>query len=172
MMLRESLLALLPSKAISQITISELCRLADINRNTFYAHYSSPAALLEEMEEEVIEEVLGVIQNAISMEELVLGICQKVYSMREMNKVVYLKRRDRKFMQRIFAEVKDQQLQRWKSHAPHKSDWEIEKTYAFTQSGTMAIIDAWIREGYPESPETLANFILDTSSLLLGHLKG
>jgi len=57
MVLRESLLALMKQKAISKITPTELCRHADVNRNTFYAHYSSPYDLLIQIESELYEEI-------------------------------------------------------------------------------------------------------------------
>ena len=37
--LSESLIELLKTKHISEITITELCENADINRTTFYRHY-------------------------------------------------------------------------------------------------------------------------------------
>ena len=38
--LKESLLALLKQKPINKITVKEVCELAELNRATFYAHYS------------------------------------------------------------------------------------------------------------------------------------
>jgi AcrR family transcriptional regulator len=39
MVLRESLMELMKTKAISDISIKEICAAADISRSTFYAHY-------------------------------------------------------------------------------------------------------------------------------------
>ncbi|WP_306663957.1 TetR/AcrR family transcriptional regulator [Robertmurraya korlensis] len=55
MVLKESLMNLLKQKPISSITIKEVCELADINRSTFYAHYSDQYELLYSIEEEFIE---------------------------------------------------------------------------------------------------------------------
>ena len=52
--LHDALLALLKTKPIDQITTTELCEAADVSRNTFYAHYSAPALLLESIEDEFI----------------------------------------------------------------------------------------------------------------------
>ena len=41
------------------ISVSELCKLAGINRGTFYLHYCDLRAALEEQEEETLREELS-----------------------------------------------------------------------------------------------------------------
>lgn len=45
--LKDSLLRLLEKKPINKITVKEVCELAELNRATFYAHYTDCFALLE-----------------------------------------------------------------------------------------------------------------------------
>ena len=40
MVLKRSLLKLLKEKPVNKITVKEVCELAQLNRATFYAHYS------------------------------------------------------------------------------------------------------------------------------------
>lgn len=47
--LRESLLDLMEDKPLADISITALCASAHVNRNTFYAHYGSPADVLDEL---------------------------------------------------------------------------------------------------------------------------
>ena len=49
--LGQTLVQLLHSKPIEKISITEICKLADINRATFYLHYHSPYELLSEIQE-------------------------------------------------------------------------------------------------------------------------
>ena len=53
--LREALVTLMQDRHISQITVKALCDLADVNRSTFYAHYTDPYDLLGQVEAEVLE---------------------------------------------------------------------------------------------------------------------
>lgn len=39
----------------NKISVRELCERADLNRSTFYAHYSEPKELLEEVENELLD---------------------------------------------------------------------------------------------------------------------
>lgn len=56
-LLKEALIELLQTKSISQITIKELCDIADLNRSTFYAHYEDVYNLLSSIEDDIIDEM-------------------------------------------------------------------------------------------------------------------
>lgn len=47
--LKDALLSILRIKPISRITVTELCRKAGLNRNTFYSHYRSPSNCLTKL---------------------------------------------------------------------------------------------------------------------------
>ena len=53
--LRQSLLELMRSRPIDKITVKEICAHADINRGTFYTHFSSPYDLLQQIENELYD---------------------------------------------------------------------------------------------------------------------
>lgn len=53
--IRDGFLRLIAKKPIEKITVTEICREADINRGTFYAHYSDPYELKRTVENELTE---------------------------------------------------------------------------------------------------------------------
>ena len=54
-LLKNALMDLLGEKgSVTKISVRELCERADLNRSTFYAHYSEPKELLEEVENELL----------------------------------------------------------------------------------------------------------------------
>lgn len=53
--IREGFLRLLEQKPIEKISVTEICREADINRGTFYAHYSDPYELRRCMVKELTD---------------------------------------------------------------------------------------------------------------------
>lgn len=61
--LKEAFLELRHSKPIDKITVTELSKLAGINKATFYLHYSDIYSLADEMEDEVIDDILSEIQG-------------------------------------------------------------------------------------------------------------
>lgn len=55
--IKDSFLELFESKPLEKISVTEICNNADINRGTFYSHYSDPYDLKEKLEEEFITTV-------------------------------------------------------------------------------------------------------------------
>ena len=55
-LIMQTLLDMLKKTAFDKITVSELCKIAGINRGTFYLHYCDLWAVLEELEEEALRE--------------------------------------------------------------------------------------------------------------------
>ena len=49
-MLRAALTELLKTKPVNEISVTELTRLADVNRGTFYGHYKDIFDMVEQLE--------------------------------------------------------------------------------------------------------------------------
>lgn len=55
--IRDSFIALLEQKPIEKISVTEICKGADINRGTFYSHYSDPFELRNALANELVEAI-------------------------------------------------------------------------------------------------------------------
>ncbi len=62
--IKTSLVKLMCEKDISDITITEIAEEADINRKTFYAHYRNLYDILDEVENDLIEKLFHILDNA------------------------------------------------------------------------------------------------------------
>ena len=62
-LLQDALISLMQEKPFSTITIKELCAQADLNRSTFYLHYSDPRMLLQETEQNVRASLLDYLKQ-------------------------------------------------------------------------------------------------------------
>ncbi len=62
-LIREALLELLKKKSPDDITIMDIVKEADINRATFYAHYSCLRDLYDEIEKEVIDKMMELLKD-------------------------------------------------------------------------------------------------------------
>jgi AcrR family transcriptional regulator len=61
MVIKDALLNLLAEKEYADVTIADLCREAEINRGTFYLHYSN----LHEVLEELFDDALGKMNHVL-----------------------------------------------------------------------------------------------------------
>lgn len=57
MVIRQSFLFLLKEQTIDKITVADICRLAEINRATFYRHYENQYSVLYELENDLLEQL-------------------------------------------------------------------------------------------------------------------
>lgn len=62
-LIRQAFLTLLETKQPSDITIMDVVREANINRATFYAHYSCLRDLSDEIEKEVIDKMMELLKD-------------------------------------------------------------------------------------------------------------
>ena len=61
--LRAGLAKLMQTKSLKEITVKELVEEVDINRSTFYLHYTDIYQMLESIETELQEEIKAIIEN-------------------------------------------------------------------------------------------------------------
>lgn len=91
-----ALLELLGEKRITEISISELSLAADVNRKTFYNHYSSVEDVLSHIEQDFFHYIFSLlpdtitINNTIEIYNLVLSIFKATEPLKEMLKKIYI----------------------------------------------------------------------------------
>ena len=62
-LLRHGLAQLMSEKSVNEVTVKELVDLVDINRSTFYLHYTDIYNMLESVEDELFDEILHTIRT-------------------------------------------------------------------------------------------------------------
>lgn len=77
-LLKESLLELMKSKTFADISVRDVTDVADMNRATFYLHYSGTAELLQSVEEDLLEELQALV-DAHMQESVEVGSVAPVF---------------------------------------------------------------------------------------------
>ncbi|MBM0065536.1 TetR/AcrR family transcriptional regulator [Alkalicoccobacillus gibsonii] len=161
--LKEALVGLLKEKSISSITVKELCEMADINRSTFYGHYTDPYDLLEKISEEVVDDMYKTLnqynfneeEEALQMTEKILeyaaeksDLCQVLLSG---SADTTFKRQVMELTQRIIM----------KDYMKIMNVQEEISSYLplLVLSGSIDAIENWLVHGQQESPKEMALLI-------------
>lgn len=161
--LKEALVGLLKEKSISSITVKELCEMADINRSTFYGHYTDPYDLLEKISEEVVDDMYNTLnqynfneeEEALQMTEKILeyaaeksDLCQVLLSG---SADTTFKRQVMELTQRIIM----------KDYMKIMNVQEEISSYLplLVLSGSIDAIENWLKNGQQESPKEMALLI-------------
>lgn len=165
--LRQSLLELMKQRPIGKITVTELCEQADVNRNTFYAHYSSPEDLLQSIEQELFNEVAAAISpEALSQgtTQLLLTVCSSIQANADICKIIFSENGDKAFLTRIIYLARERAFAEWKAAGLSVKEAGREAIYAFVASGSVATIESWVQSGFKERSEDVARFIAAISA--------
>lgn len=67
--LRQALLALLDQKAIDEITIRDICALANVGYTTFFRHYPTKESLLGELAQEQMRQLVELAQSVTAISD-------------------------------------------------------------------------------------------------------
>lgn len=62
-LIKEALLKLLENSDIYHVTIKQICLESEINRSTFYAHYTSARDVLNDIEHDVAADISAIIKK-------------------------------------------------------------------------------------------------------------
>lgn len=157
-LLKESLLKLLKKKPINKITVKEVCELAELNRATFYTHYSDCFALLESIEDELVEAFGRSLVFAKSFD--VSAIIDAVYDIVENNGeacgVLIFSSSSSPVIQRMIALARDKSIAYWRQELKSASEDELELLYTHLAHGLMHVVV----EGYGKyDKQTITAFV-------------
>lgn len=160
-MLKDALLDLLEGEPLAKISVTDLCKLADVNRATFYAYYPDTQALLREIEDDAMGSV-PVPESAKSyytVEDLMQGHAQFFRAIRENARVfrILMARTDGDdFTQRVIAFL----MEKYYRHTAGDNSLLIRCEYVFATYGCIGLLKEWVRTDFPISAHKLAEIVV------------
>lgn len=164
-MLREAMLEQMLQKPVGKITVTDICREADINRNTFYAHYASVEELLRGIEDEVYEKISQSITN-LQTDDSLTAICRLIHEDKHLFRVLFSDNNDNRFVKRVLQLVYETTIYVWNENMSNASFSEanVLLLYEYIINGGMAVIKRWIRGDIHLQPEQVATLIITVTN--------
>lgn len=159
MVLRDSLLDLLNAKPLNQISISELCREADINRNTFYNHYNAPYEIFHELEDELFEDLKRQLENVKDQKEIILVACKALEKNKKMSKIIYSDIEHSRVLSNVITSFKNVSSDNYENIKTEQIKDLGRYVYIFGENGAVAIIKDWVMSGFHQPAESIAEFV-------------
>ena len=167
-MLKQSLLELMAKKRIQKITVSELCENAQINRSTFYNHYGSPADILAEIEQGVIDDLKTIwtdrkYNNSFSSGKRVESMCAYLREHADVTKLLF---RDSDVSSGFASLIVNSDLNAsFVDELPFAADDETKALITtFLNTGAYHMIRQWLLEDIPKTPKEIGELALNNSS--------
>ena len=165
MVLKDSFIGLLEKKDISQITVTEICDKADINRATFYSHYTDVYDLHKKIENELLENInVYLIQlyqkgkkvNETDLTEIIFGYIKENA---KLCRILLSERGDLSFQKKVMILVYDKIINDLTDNS-NISREDAEYVYSFAITGCVGLVQKWLDEDMKKSTRFMAEMVL------------
>lgn len=174
--LRSALTTLLLEKEIGRITVRDVADLADVNRGTFYAHYSDVYDLLHQLEDDFLSRLdeVGIRHSVAESDGKSFSYLADLFSLAgeysDIFYTLYCRSGDADFIDRVFNKLKYQYLYEFLSLQSGGESDRLDYCASFIVAGMCTLARVWIENGMRESAEEMARlggeFVLHGVSML------
>ena len=172
--LRRGLAELLCEKSIREITVKELVERVDINRSTFYLHYSDIYDMMEKIENGLVEDIEKLIEaHPVSpFNEKSFPFIEDIFVILSENRAICAAllglHGDISFLHRIEGIISEHCLNVLKVTFPDQLE-DLKYSYSFCLSGCIGLTKTWLNGQYEETPRHMAEI---TFRLIMNALHG
>lgn len=169
-LLKNALMDLLSEKgSVTKISVRELCERADLNRSTFYAHYSEPKELLEEVEAELLDATREHLQkigaeNDIGAHRYLLSFLMYIKENDKPFRTLLIDAGDPEFRSKFMQQSIIQFVENLNISFPKDQEQYI---YSYILNGSTGVIIQWMRSDYNIDENALVDllFFINQSAL-------
>lgn len=169
--LKESFLELLLKKPAGQITVTEICQGADVNRTTFYMHYDDVYDLKRKIEDAFFDELVASIdqyfRNGAEYASMI-PVYETIAKNEPLCEALFGRYGDDAFLKRCCDIQKEQMVTFLKRQFPSESKQNLENIRCYVMNGCMGVIKNWVYGGMKGDPTQLARLADQLSAQALG----
>lgn len=172
-MIQQAFADMLMEKSADKITVTDVVKKADINRGTFYAHYSSVPDLIRGILEEHMLVIKEMVRSNVTQRKVPdpRAIFRHVNAMLEENLEFYRKALNSSIGEAIMEQLRTLLLEFLLEYEEEFSDMDHEYyifVISFGTGGAIALYRDWFRGNLPLSLEAVSEMAADVLCTMLG----
>lgn len=167
-LLKEGLLALMQEKSFKDISARDVTESADLNRGTFYLHYPDTQALLDSIEDDIMNEAqqlvdlhLSDLNAGTSLEPILLPILDYI---EEKHKIIQLLLRNSNassFLNKLHDLIYKNSLEYAKDRFGITDEAKLNYFLSYASFGIMGMVKEWAGQGMTLPKEKLVAYADD-----------
>lgn len=177
-MIRKAFTTILMTKPIQSISIKELCEMAQINRSTFYLHYTDIYDLLNQIEEEMFEAIKIALEPVIESGDgspnylaITTGLFQCIKDNADLCIVTLGNYGDKAFAMKLIDYGRALCMENYRKFYKSATPQQIEYYYAFVSSGCIGLLQKWFDDGLVVTPGEIASMAENLMMYGMGFLE-
>lgn len=155
-MIKDALIELMNDNDFSKISISDICKTADINRSTFYSHYKDTKEVLVDIEDDIISRLPEVSDSKQDLKEAMREILSFIKDNSALITIMVVKRKDDSFVEKLLSSI----LARYEHLSSASNEMQTRYNYIFCTSGIIGIIKEWILSDFTLSLDAFTEIAL------------
>lgn len=166
--IRESLIELLQTNDIHQITVTNICNKADINRGTFYSYYKDAFDLLQSIEDELFDQILRYLNETPAKDytdSLLIKVLELIAENKDLCKILLCKQRDGRIIDRILYIASKANLEPLFDKSSEFDELHFNYLIRYSVGGILSIIQVWLENNLKESPREIVKIINNINKL-------
>ncbi|MCM1426382.1 MAG: TetR/AcrR family transcriptional regulator [Eubacterium sp.] len=163
-MIKDAYLELLEYHPSEKISVTNICKAADVNRSTFYMYYEDVIVLRREIEDDVLEQIpiLSDTSEIITSDKQFVDILEQFFLNVQKNQRMFrilIQSDNKTFNRRLIDTI----LKKYHVKSRIKNPLFAEYQYVYIVSGVIGLLGAWIESSFPISARQISEFILQMS---------
>ena len=166
--IRKEFLSLLQQYEFRAITVSMIIERCQINRSTFYLHYTDIYDLLEKTEQRLLQQLMDAVNENWTLPETpknFFAFLEQTFNILSENaqlcSALIGPNGDIAFLRNIEKMIRDKGLQTLRSFAPKElREQDLQYAISFALAGCVGLVEHWLKNGCPETPTHMAELTL------------
>lgn len=170
MMIKQSLLKLLAVKQINKISVSELCEAADINRGTFYNHFTDVYDVSDSIEQDFYEQLTEKLdsEKSYKFDDVFFNdIINLLHENMELVKILLTDKSNSSFINHIILHIHKKFSRDYALSHPQLRPRLIDNIMTYTINGSIGIITEWVNNNSAYTKEELAGIIQNFNKVIV-----
>ncbi|MCI2062403.1 MAG: TetR/AcrR family transcriptional regulator [Eubacteriaceae bacterium] len=166
-MIKDAYLELLEQYPSEKISVTDICKAADVNRSTFYMYYDDIVSLRQKIENEVLEQLPGASEAAdpLASQHQLLDTLERFFNyIRENQRLfrILLLQSDSKSFNNLLI---DTVLKKFHANEAAKNPTLRRYGYVYAVNGVIGMLSTWLEEDFPISSRQFAEIAYNMSVL-------
>ncbi len=161
--IRDAVFLIAKTKDPMTVSVSEICKKVGIVRSTFYNHYQDMPSLIQAVQQQSIDDILGMLESFRPhgdreiCEKFYLSLCRYIADNGLLQQLLKWPEESSAFFEAVM-EMFHTYMMRGKEHAmTERTAWAV----SYSLGGAVGILHKWTRSSSPAEPDVIAGMLTD-----------
>jgi len=156
------LLSLLAKKTLKEISVSELCKTAQITRGTFYNHFYDVFDVYDSIEQEFIDQLKERVESTDVTHldnKFIFEIIQLIYDNYDLISVLVGDFKDTMLFEKVYDFAREKYISEFIVKRPDIDSNKIKMVFTYIVNGSMGLLIEWIESGMVKTCKVISDEI-------------